>query len=162
MRSAFGGMGTWRGLMVAGASLCISGAAWAQAGNPFLPGSSLSPEQVEKMVDERLTQAMTKLQPAPTIDPKTGKPMEKGLTGANVPGGMGPPTAGIAGMPGAVGGAGAAENLPPVQGALKKGVRFVGCINGQPNFRGEGGARVVFAPADVRDALKAGAIPQCR
>jgi hypothetical protein len=171
---------TPKALAVAGmaAAMILAAPAYAQS-NPFVPAAGASKAEVERMLNERLKVLEERLAkaekggsaaPAPSVP---GGPVPGVPGGPAAPGGidpMGPPTGSpmAPGAPGApmVPGAPMAGPLEAPKGAVESarsnGVRFLGCINGQPKFVRTSGERVSFTTKEISDAVKAGFVPACR
>jgi hypothetical protein len=78
------------------------------------------------------------------------------------PGGL-PGAPGAPGVPGAPGAPGVIEAPKgAIEAAQEGGVRFLGCINGEPKFVQKSGLRARFTAKEIRDAVKAGFVPECR
>lgn len=136
--------------------------------NPFIPASPASKADVERMLDERMAgirDEIAKLKSdAPASAPGTPGGPGAMPNGGAVGGAMGPPDP----LMGSPLGAGPQAALPieepkgAVEAARGNGVRFLGCINGQQKFVRNSGERVAFTAKEIREAVKAGFVPECR
>lgn len=165
-----------KAVAVAGMALATALAvpAYAQS-NPFVPSSPLTKQQAERMMEERMRRLEDRLAAAEKAKPAeqpaagapgapAGAPVPPGPNGSAVPGGMTPPVMPGQPMPGGSPLDGAPQVGPsdPIDSARQNGVRFLGCINGVPKFVRASGERVVFTRKEIRDAVRAGYLPECR
>lgn len=156
------------------AACLVAAPAYSQA-NPFMPVSAASKAEMERMekrilkaVEDRLAKAGGNTAPpaggpaVPGVPGAPGAPVPgAGANGAAVPGGMTPPGV-VPGVPGAPTGAPLEMPKTGIEAATEAGVRFIGCINGAPKFVQKNGLRVVFTAKEIRDAQRAGLVPECR
>lgn len=147
-------------------------AAFAQS-NPFIPASPASKADVERMLEEKMAGIRDEIAKLKAEAPASAAPGAPGVpgapgalpNGAAVPGGMSPPAGLPGGSPLGTGVPGEYAMEPPkgaIEAARANGVRFLGCINGQQKFVRNSGERVSFTAKEIREAVKAGFVPECR